>query len=105
MATVVLPIEATVGASAEFTLTGNTLVWVHGANGDDVLLGLDIMGSDGKFSGIADMTARGDSGGIVPVSEARPLHAPTQGVSISQGASSQPGSSRNSARLSASQNR
>lgn len=72
MATVVLPIEATVGASAEFTLTGNTLVWVHGANGDDVLLGLDIKGSDGKFSSIADMTAQGLSrSGILPAGDYR----------------------------------
>ena len=72
MATLVLPIEATVGASAEFTLTGNTLVWVHGANGNDVLLGLDIKGSDGKFSGIADMTAIGlNRSGVLPAGDYR----------------------------------
>lgn len=70
MATLVLPIEATVGASAEFTLAGNTLVWVHGANGDDVLLGLDIKGSDGKFSSIAHMEATGLSrSGVLPAGD------------------------------------
>lgn len=70
MATLVLPIEATVGASAEFTLTGNTLVWVHGANGDDVLLGLDIKGSDGNFSSIAHMEATGLSrSGVLPAGD------------------------------------
>jgi len=70
MAVQVLPIAATVGASAEFTLTGNTLVWVHGANGDNVLLGLDIKGSDGKFSGIADMTATGlMRSGVLPAGD------------------------------------
>ncbi len=70
MATLVLPIEATVGASAEFTLTGNTLVWVHGANGDDVLLGLDIKGDDGKFSSIAHMEATGLScSGVLPAGD------------------------------------
>ena len=70
MAVQVLPIEATVGASAEFTLTGNTLVWVHGANGDNVLLGLDIKGSDGKFSSIAHMEATGLSrSGVLPAGD------------------------------------
>ena len=67
-----IPIAATVGASAEFALTGNTLVWVHGANGNDVLLGLDIKGSDGKFSSIADMTATGLSrSGVLPAGDYR----------------------------------
>ena len=72
MAVQVLPVAATVGESAEFTLAGNTLVWVHGANGDNVLLGLDIKGSDGKFSGIADMTAQGLSrSGVLPAGDYR----------------------------------
>lgn len=69
-ATLVLAINGTVGESAEFTLTGNTLVWVHGTNGDDVLLGLDAKGSDGKFSSIADMTATGlMRSGVLPAGD------------------------------------
>lgn len=76
MAVQVLPIsnERGVGTAGcvEFTLAGNTLVWVHGANGDDVLLGLDAKGSDGKFSGIADMTATGLSrSGVLPAGDYR----------------------------------
>ena len=76
MAVQVLPIsnERGVGTAGcvEFTLAGNTLVWVHGANGDDVLLGLDAKGSDGKFSGIADMTAQGISrSGVLPAGDYR----------------------------------
>lgn len=72
MAVQVLSVAATVGESAEFTLTTNTLVWVHGANGSNVLLGLDIKGSDGKFSSIADMTAQGLSrSGVLPAGDYR----------------------------------
>lgn len=76
MAVQVLPIsnERGVGTAGcvEFTLAGNTLVWVHGASGDDVLLGLDVKGSDGKFSSIADMTATGLSrSGVLPAGDYR----------------------------------
>ena len=70
MATLVLAVANTVGESAEFQLTMDTLVWVHGSAGNDVLVGLSIKGSDGKFSEIATMTANGTSrSGVLPAGD------------------------------------
>jgi hypothetical protein len=72
MAVQVLAIAATVGESAEFTLTADTLVWVHGSAGNDVLLALDIKGSDGKFSSLSDMSANGSNrSGVLPAGDYR----------------------------------
>ena len=70
MALQVLAINNTVGEAAEFTLTSDTLVWVHGSRGNDVMFGLDIKGSDGKFSGILDMSASGTNrSGVLPAGD------------------------------------
>lgn len=70
MATQILPVANTVGASAEFSLPSDTLVWVHGANGSDVLIGLDIKGSDGVFSFLTTMVADAATrSGVLPAGD------------------------------------
>ena len=70
MAVQVLAVAATRGEVAEFTLAAQTLVWVHGANGDNVLVGVNIKGSDGKFQSIAEMTADGQNrSGTLPAGD------------------------------------
>lgn len=70
MALQVLAVAATVGETAEFTLTSDTLVWVHGSQGHDVMLGLNIKGSDGKFSSLADMAGNGTTrSGVLPAGD------------------------------------
>jgi hypothetical protein len=69
-ATLVLPIANTAGESATFTLTGDTLVWVHGSAGNDAMVGVDIKGSDGVFSELASMSADGITrSGVLPAGE------------------------------------
>jgi hypothetical protein len=70
MAISVLAINGTAGESAQFTLTTDTLVWVHGSQGNNVLLGLSIKGSDGKFSYLTDMSANGTNrSGVLPAGD------------------------------------
>lgn len=70
MALQVLAIAATVGESAEFTLTGDTLVWIHGSASGTVVI--DIKGSDGKFSPLVDMEANTASkSGVLPAGDYR----------------------------------
>ena len=72
MALPILAINGTVGQAAEFTLTADTLVWVHGGHGNGVLLGLEIKGSDGIFSGISDMSAGSSNrSGVLPAGDYR----------------------------------
>lgn len=68
MALQVLAINATKGETAEFTLTTDTLVWVHAsANGVVVI---DAKGSDGKFSEIATMMAgTATKSGVLPAGD------------------------------------
>lgn len=72
MALQVLAINGMVGESAEFTLSDNTLIWLHGSGGSNAMLGLDVKGSDGKFTGIETLMADGTKrGGVLPAGDYR----------------------------------
>ena len=70
MAVQVLAINNTVGEQAEFTLTSDTLVWIHGSASGTMVVG--IKGSDGKFSPIVTMEAGTLSkSGVLPAGDYR----------------------------------
>ena len=72
MAVSILAINNIVGQASEFTLTVPTLVWVHGGAGTNVMVGLDIKGSDGVFTEIEIMTAQGSKrSGTLPAGDYR----------------------------------
>ena len=66
MANSILAVGSTAGESATFTLTEDTLVWLHQGKGGAVVE-LYIKGSDGLFSAITTMEdARGKQSGVLP---------------------------------------
>lgn len=69
MATQVLPIADT-KVSAEFTLSGPTLVWVHGTGALNAYVGIDAKGSDGVFSQVAELGGSTLSG-VLPAGDYR----------------------------------
>lgn len=69
MATEILPVAATPNQVVAFTLSADTLVWVHGATGD-AELALNIKGSDGKVSPLGSMQAFSPSkSGVLPAGD------------------------------------
>lgn len=57
MATQILPISATPGEKASFTLVEPTLLWVHQARGNRATVAINVKGNDGLFSELTEMVA------------------------------------------------
>lgn len=71
MATQVLAIAATAGEVATFTLTADTMVWIHRPSGE-CQVGIDIKGSDGLFSPLTTFKTGGTSNsGMLPAGDYR----------------------------------